>query len=81
METKSAIPSAEQLRSIICRIERLAEEKANILADIKEVYAEAKGNGFKPSIIRQIVNLRKMDEQDRQEQDELLAIYMQAVGL
>lgn len=73
--------AAEQLRQLIERIERLEEEKAGIANDIKEVYAEAKGNGFEPKVMRQIVRLRKMDSEDRQEQDALLDLYRNAVGL
>lgn len=73
--------AAEQLRQLIERIERLEEEKAGIANDIKEVYAEAKGNGFEPKVMRQIVRLRKMDSDDRQEQDALLDLYRNAVGL
>lgn len=73
--------SAEHLKSFIERIERLEEEKANIATDIKEVYAEAKGTGFDTKIIRKLIALRKMEPNDRQEQDELLDIYMRAVGM
>lgn len=73
--------SAEHLKSFIERIERLEEEKANIGTDIKEVYAEAKGTGFDTKIIRKLIALRKMEPNDRQEQDELLDIYMRAVGM
>ncbi len=70
-----------KLRSLIERIERLEEEKSTLTADIKEVYAEAKGTGFEPKIMRQIVRLRKMDSSDRQEQEALLDLYRGAVGL
>ncbi|MEM7652665.1 MAG: DUF2312 domain-containing protein [Pseudomonadota bacterium] len=73
--------AGEQLRSYIERIERLNDEKANIAADIKEVFAEAKGMGFDPKIIRQILKLRTMDASDRQEQEELLELYMRAIGM
>ncbi|MBI2254803.1 MAG: DUF2312 domain-containing protein [Proteobacteria bacterium] len=73
--------AADHLKSFIERIERLEEEKAAIAGDIKEVYAEAKGNGFDTKIMRQIVRLRKMEPNDRQEQEELLDIYMRAVGM
>lgn len=72
---------AEQLRSYIERIERLEEEKAALAADIREVYAEAKGNGFETKVMRQVVKLRKMDSSDRQEQEELLDLYKRALGL
>jgi len=72
--------AAHQLRSFIERIERLEEEKAGIAQDIREVYAEAKSSGFEPKIMRQVVKLRKMDRDDRQEQEALLDLYMTAVG-
>ena len=58
---------AERLRSFIERIERLEEEKAALTADIREVYAEAKGNGFDTKVMRQVIRLRKMETSDRQE--------------
>lgn len=73
--------AADHLKSFIERIERLEEEKAAIAGDIKEVYAEAKGNGFDTKIMRQIVRLRKMEPNDRAEQEELLDVYMRAVGM
>jgi uncharacterized protein (UPF0335 family) len=71
--------AADQLRSLIERIERLEEEKAVLAIDIREVYAEAKGTGFDPKIMRQVVRLRKMESADRQEQEALLELYMVAV--
>ena len=71
--------AAEQLRSLIQRIERLEEEKTNLATDIREVYAEAKANGFEPKIMRQVIKLRKMERADRQEQEALLDLYMHAV--
>lgn len=73
--------AADHLKSFIERIERLEEEKAAIANDVKEVYAEAKGTGFDTKIMRQIIRLRKMEPNDRQEQEELLDIYMRAVGM
>jgi uncharacterized protein (UPF0335 family) len=73
--------AGDHLKSFIERIERLEEEKAAIAGDIKEVYAEAKGTGFDTKIMRQIIRLRKMEANDRQEQEELLDIYMRAVGM
>jgi uncharacterized protein (UPF0335 family) len=72
--------AADQLRSLIERIERLEEEKAVLAEDIKEVYAEAKGTGFDPKIMRQVVRLRKMETADRQEQEALLELYFVAVN-
>lgn len=73
--------AAEHLRQFIARIEKLEEEKKVIADDIKEVYAEAKGNGFDTKIIRQIIRLRKQEEADRQEAEALLDLYKQALGM
>lgn len=73
--------AADHLKAFISRVERLEEEKASITGDIREVYAEAKGMGFDPKIMRQIVRLRKMDRHDYQEQQTLLELYKAAVGL
>jgi len=73
--------AAQRLRSFIERIERLEEEKAALAADIREVYAEAKGDGFDVKTMRQIVRLRKMDSSDRAEQEALLDLYKSALGL
>jgi uncharacterized protein (UPF0335 family) len=73
--------AADRLRSFLDRIERLEEEKAGLTADIREVYAEAKGSGFDSKVMRQIVRLRKMDSADRQEQEALLEVYRRAIGL
>lgn len=73
--------AAEHLRQFIARIEKLEEEKKTIGEDLKEVYAEAKGNGFDTKIIRQIVRLRKQEEAERQEQEALLDLYKQALGM
>ncbi|HEX9791620.1 MAG TPA: DUF2312 domain-containing protein [Kiloniellales bacterium] len=72
---------ADRLRSFVERIERLEEEKAALTADIREVYAEAKGNGYDTKIMRQIIKLRKMETADRQEQEALLDLYKRAIGL
>ena len=72
---------AEQLTQLIERIERLEEEKRALLADIKDVYAEAKANGFEPKIMRQVVRLRSMDRDLLNEQDALLDTYRDALGL
>ena len=73
--------TGEQLKSFIERIERLEEEKKALADDIREVYAEAKGNGFDTKIMRQIIRLRKMDASDRAEQEELLDLYKNAIGM
>ncbi|MBL6958599.1 MAG: DUF2312 domain-containing protein [Rhodospirillales bacterium] len=73
--------AGERLRSFVERVERLEEEKAALAADIKEVYSEAKGSGFDIKVLRQIIRLRKMDQSDRREQEELLDIYMRALEM
>lgn len=73
--------AAEQLQSLIMRVERLEEDKANILGDIREVYAEAKNQGFDPKIMREIVRLRKLEEHDYREQEEILDLYKRALGM
>lgn len=73
--------AADRLRSLVERIERLEEEKKALGDDIKEVYAEAKGTGFDTKIMRQVIRLRKMDGDDRQEQETLLDLYKQALGM
>ncbi|MEE8499186.1 MAG: DUF2312 domain-containing protein [Alphaproteobacteria bacterium] len=73
--------AAQRLRSFIERVERLEEEKAALAADIREVYAEAKGDGFDVKTMRQIVRLRKLDSSDRAEQEALLDLYKAALGL
>ena len=72
---------ADQLRQYIERIERLEEEKRALMADIRDVYAEAKATGFDPKIMRQLVKMRAMDRDLLHEQDELLQTYRTAVGL
>jgi uncharacterized protein (UPF0335 family) len=71
----------DQLRAIIERIERLEEEKKTISDDIRDVYAEAKGNGFDVKALRSIVRLRKQDANERAEQETILETYMQALGM
>jgi uncharacterized protein (UPF0335 family) len=73
--------AADQLRSLIERVERLEEEKAALASDIKEVYAEAKGNGFDTKAMRKIVRIRKMDTTQREEEDAILELYMSALGM
>lgn len=70
-----------QLVSIVQRIEGLEAEKAGIAEDIKEIYAEAKGNGFDPKILRKIVALRKQDADKRREEQAVLAVYMAELGM
>jgi uncharacterized protein (UPF0335 family) len=73
--------AGEQLRSFIERIERLEEEKSALSGDIREVYAEAKGNGFEPRIMRQIIKIRKMDKDALDEEESLLDLYKRALGM
>ncbi|MEM6711425.1 MAG: DUF2312 domain-containing protein [Pseudomonadota bacterium] len=72
--------AAGQLRSFIERIERLEEEKKAISDDIKDVYGEAKSNGFDTKVLRQVVRIRKQDQAERQEQEALLDLYLGALG-
>jgi len=73
--------AAGQLRAFIERIERLEEEKKNISDDIKDVYAEMKGNGFDVKAVRTIVRLRKKDQVERQEEEAILDLYKAALGM
>ncbi len=73
--------ASEHLRSYIDRIERLEEEKAGLAADIREIYAEAKGNGFDAKTMRRIVSLRKLDRGERDEQEALLDLYRRALDM
>ena len=71
----------DRLKSLIERVERLEEEKNNLLADIKEVFSEAKGLGYDPKIMRKVLIIRKMDIDERLEQEALLDIYRNALGI
>lgn len=71
----------DQLKAIVERIERLEEEKKTISDDIKDVYAEAKGNGYDTKALRTIVRMRKQDANERAEQETILETYMQALGM
>lgn len=71
----------DQLRAIVERIERGESEKAEIAADIKDIYAEAKANGFDTKIIRKIIALRKQDAAERQEHEAMLDLYLSALGM
>jgi uncharacterized protein (UPF0335 family) len=70
----------DQIKAFVARIERLEEEKANIAADIKEVYAEAKGMGFDTKVLRQVIRIRKQDRNERQEMEALRELYLGALG-
>lgn len=71
----------DQLKSFIERIERLEEEKKTIADDIKEVFAELKGVGYSPQVVRQIIRMRKQDPDERREFEAILDLYMQALGM
>jgi uncharacterized protein (UPF0335 family) len=70
----------DQLKSIVERIERLEEEKKTISDDIKEVYSEAKANGFDAKVLRKVISIRKRDLRERHEEEVVLDLYLQAVG-
>lgn len=76
---EDSIPN-NQLKAFVERIERMENEKAAVAADIKEIYAEAKGNGFDTKILRKIVTIRKMDENERLEQEALMELYLSALS-
>lgn len=71
--------SREQIKAFVARIERLEEDKAAVMADMKEVYAEAKSMGFDSKILRKVVSLRKIDRRERQETDALTELYLGCV--
>jgi uncharacterized protein (UPF0335 family) len=71
----------DQLKSFINRIERLNEEREALSADIREVFAEAKGTGFDTKIMRQVIRLRKLDKADYQEQEAVLDLYLTAMDM
>ena len=77
----SAQFAKEQLRAIVERIERLEEEKKAIADDIRDVYAEAKGNGYDVKALRTVVRLRKQDKDERAEQEAILETYLHALGM
>lgn len=78
--TQTGGVAAERLRAFVSRIERLEEEKAGLAQDLREVYAEAKGEGFDTKVLRKIISLRKKDPQERREEEELLELYLSALG-
>jgi uncharacterized protein (UPF0335 family) len=75
------VVSSGQLRQFIEKVERLEEEKAELMDAIREVFAEAKGNGFDVKIMKQVLKMRKMKQEELMEQEELLTLYMQALGM
>jgi len=80
MDSPTAVAQG-QLRSIIERIERLEEEKKTIADDIKEVYGEAKANGFDAKTLRKVVMIRKKDRAEREEEEAMLDLYLSALGM
>lgn len=72
---------AARLKQYVERIERLEEEKAGLTADIREVFSEAKGSGFNTRVMKQIIRLRKKSSEDRREEQELMEMYMHAMGM
>lgn len=81
MEANDTNVAGDELRSFIERVERLEEEKKDIAGDIKEVYGEAKSRGYDVKVLRKIVSLRKQDANERQQQEEMLDLYCQALGM
>lgn len=81
MAKKAGGVAVDQLKSIIARVEKLEEEKKGISDDIRDVFAEAKGNGFDVKAIRSILKIRKMDESEREEAETILDTYMHALGM
>ncbi len=77
----SATVNVSHLRAFIERIERLEEEKRTIADDIKEVYAEAKGNGFDAKVMRKIISMRRLDSDKRKEEETILDLYLNALGM
>ena len=81
MSDSAGTLARDHLRAFIERIERLEEEKASLMEDIREVYAEAKGTGFDPKVMRQVVRIRKMEPDQRQELEYVLDTYLSALGM
>ena len=75
------IIAKDQLKSIVERIEKLEEEKKAISDDIRDIYMEAKGNGFDIKVLRQVISLRKKEQSERDEQEAIKDLYMQALGM
>ncbi|HKQ95547.1 MAG TPA: DUF2312 domain-containing protein [Aestuariivirgaceae bacterium] len=80
MDTKPTFAKA-QLKSLVERIEKLEEEKKALAGDIREVYAEAKGHGFDTKILRRVVSIRKKDSHERAEEEAMLDVYLNALGM
>lgn len=79
-QVSSEAIAADRLRAFVQRIERLEEEKAALAADVREIFAEAKGDGFDVKVLRQVIKRRKQDKAEQQEMDALLELYMSALG-
>lgn len=71
----------DQLKSIVERVERLEEEKKALADDIRDIFAEAKANGFDTKVLRQVIRMRKQDRTERQEQEAILELYLHALGM
>lgn len=80
-KTKAGPISADRLKSLVERIEKLEEERKSVADDIRDIYSEAKGVGYDTKTIRKIIMLRKMDAADRDEQETLLDVYKHALGM
>jgi uncharacterized protein (UPF0335 family) len=80
--TPDVLTAAAQgrLRTIVERLERLEEDKAAVMTDLKEVFAEAKGEGYDVKILRKVIRIRKQDKAKRQEEDAVLDLYLSAMG-
>lgn len=73
--------AADELKQFIERLERLEEEKSGLMGDIKEIFLELRGRGFDAKAVRTIIRIRKQDHSERQEQESILELYMQALGM
>jgi uncharacterized protein (UPF0335 family) len=80
-DRESVALAKDQLKAVVERIERLEEEKKGIADDIRDVYAEAKGNGYDVKALRTVIRLRKQDQSERREQEAVLETYMHALGM
>lgn len=79
--TATSTVAGQRLKQYIERIERLEEERKALGSDVRDVFAEAKGSGFDVKTMRQVLKLRKMADNERKEQDELVDLYMSAIGM
>jgi uncharacterized protein (UPF0335 family) len=73
--------AADQLKTLIERIEKLEEEKKEISDDIKDIYGEAKATGFDVKVLRKLISIRKQDRDERMEQEAIMELYLQALGM